>query len=166
MAVADGVRPADARAHIERILAEESRLLASLERLLHHETEILRGNDVEAIERIGSERHQCIDALTRLDEERTAICRLHDGGTGLQGFGRVIEWCDPGRELHARWQGNLDIARRCKNMNDRNGVVVTARLNRVQGLLGKLRGTNPPPTYGPRRGETASALGYRDLGSA
>lgn len=166
MAVADGVRPADARAHIERILAEESRLLASLEELLHHETVILRGNDVEAIERIGSERHQCIDALTRLDQERAEASRLHDGGTGRQGFERLLEWCDPGRALHARWQGNLDIARRCKDMNDRNGVVVTARLNRVQDLLGKLRGTNPPSTYGPRRGEPAFALGHRDLGSA
>jgi flagellar biosynthesis/type III secretory pathway chaperone len=166
MAVAEGVRPADVQRHIERILHEEARLLGDLEQLLRSEAEILRGDDVDAIERIGSSRHQCIDALTGLEAERADTCRLLACGSGREGFDKLLDWCDPARSLHARWHANLDIARRCKDLNDRNGAVVTARLNRVQQLLATLRGTSPSGTYGPRAAAGAAALGYRDLGCA
>mgnify|MGYP003407847452 FL=1 len=57
MPAADGIRPADVQRHVERILGEEARLLGELERLLRSEAEVLRGEDAEAIERIGSSRH-------------------------------------------------------------------------------------------------------------
>jgi flagellar biosynthesis/type III secretory pathway chaperone len=166
MAAAEGVRPADVQRHVERILREEARLLGNLEQLLRSEAEILRGDDVDAIERIGSSRHQCIDALTGLEAERADTCRLLACGGGREGFEKLLDWCDPARGLHARWHANLDIARRCRDLNDRNGAVVTARLNRVQQLLAKLRGTSPSGTYGPRAATGAAALGYRDLGCA
>jgi len=166
MATADGVRAADVQRHIERILGEESRLLGSLEQLLRSEAEILRGDDVEAIERIGSSRHECIDALTGLESERTEACRLLACGSGREGFEKLLDWCDPTRSLRARWLGNLDIARRCRELNDRNGAVVTARLNRVRQLLTQLRGTSPPSIYGPGPASGAALFGHRDFGSA
>jgi flagellar biosynthesis/type III secretory pathway chaperone len=166
MAAADGVRPADVQRHIERILNEEARLLGSLEQLLRSEADILRGDDVDAIEHIGSARHQCIDALTGLEAERAEACRLLASGSGREGFEKLLDWCDPARSLRARWLANLDCARRCKDLNDRNGAVVSARLNRVQHLLAQLRGASPPSTYGPRAAAGAAMLGYRDLGCA
>jgi flagellar biosynthesis/type III secretory pathway chaperone len=163
---ADGVRPVDVQRHIDRILGEEARLLASLEQLLRSEAEILRSDDADAIERIGSSRHQCIDALTGLEAERAEACRLLACGSGRQGFEQLLDWCDPARSLRARWLANLDIARRCKDLNDRNGAVVTARLHRVQQLLAQLRGAGPPSTYGPKAAAGAAVLGYRDLGCA
>jgi flagellar biosynthesis protein FlgN len=166
MAANDGVRAPDVRRHVDRILGEEAGLLGSLERLLRAEAEVLRGNDVEAIERIGSSRHQCIDALTGLESERAEACRLFACGSGREGFERLLDWCDPTRTLHARWIENLDVARRCKDLNDGNGAVVSARLNRVQQLLLKLRGASAPSTYGPKALAGAAVLGYRDLGCA
>jgi flagellar biosynthesis/type III secretory pathway chaperone len=166
MPAADGVRPADVQRHVERILGEEARLLGDLERLLRSEAEVLRGDDAEAIERIGSSRHQCIDALTGLEAERAEACRLVASGHGRADFERLLDWCDPTRRLHAHWRGNLAAARRCKEQNDRNGAVVTARLNRVQQLLAQLRGSAPPATYGPGSPAGAALFGHRDLGSA
>ena len=166
MAAADGVRPADIQRHVARILGEESRLLGSLEQLLRSEAEILRGDDPDAIERIGSSCHQCIDALTGLEAERAEACRLLACGSGREGFEKLLDWCDPASSLRARWLANLDVARRCKDLNDRNGAIVTARLNRVQQLLAQLRGASPPSTYGPRTAAGAAVLGYRDLGCA
>jgi flagellar biosynthesis/type III secretory pathway chaperone len=151
---------------VERILGEEAQLLGELEQLLRSEAEVLRGEDVAAIERIGSSRHQCVDALASLEAERGEACRLIGAGNGRGDFQRLLEWCDPARRLYARWQGNLAIARRCKEQNDRNGAVVTARLNRVQQLLAQLRGAAPPATYGPGPLAAAAQLGHRDFGSA
>jgi flagellar biosynthesis/type III secretory pathway chaperone len=165
MSTAGAVRPADVARHVERILGEEARLLGELEQLLRSEAEVVRGDDAAAIERIGSSRHQCIDALTSLEAERGAACRMI-GGAERGDFQRLLDWCDPGRRLYARWQGNLAIARRCKEQNDRNGAVVTARLNRVGQLLAQLRGAPPPATYGPGPAAQAAQLGHRDFGRA
>ena len=165
MPAIDDVRPADVQRHVARILGEEARLLGELEQLLRSEAEVLRGDDAEAIERIGSSRHQCVDALTALEAERSDACRLIGGSGGRGDFERLLAWCDPSRRLYVRWQGNLAVARRCKEQNDRNGAVVTARLNRVRQLLTQLRGAPPPNTYGPGAAANAAVFGHRDFGS-
>ena len=165
MSDADGVRRTDVHRHVERIIAEEAGLLGSLEQLLRSEAEVVRGDDVEAIGRIGAARHQCIEALTRLDAERSDACRMLGFGNGRGAFDRLLQWCDPAGALRARWRANLDGARRCKDLNDRNGAVVTARLNRVSQLLATLRGAPPAATYGPKAA-AAAMLGHRDFGCA
>jgi flagellar biosynthesis/type III secretory pathway chaperone len=156
---------ADVHQHLARILEEESRLLGELETLLQDETAILRGEDVEAIAQIGSTRQRCIDALTRLDGERTDTCRMLSFGQGRGALTRLYGWCDPSGALESAWLANLKIARRCQRLNDTNGAIVTARLSRVQQLLMVVRGTSAPPMYSPR-GSRYGVLGNRDLGRA
>ena len=39
----------------------------------------------------------------------------------------------------------------CRDLNDRNGVLVGAQIKRVEGLLGAMTGTSAEPrAYGPR----------------
>jgi flagellar biosynthesis/type III secretory pathway chaperone len=156
---------ADVHQHLGRILEEESRLLGELEALLQDETAILSGQDVEAIAQIGSTRQRCIDALTRLDGERTDTCRMLSFGQGRGALSKLYGWCDPSGALESTWLANLKIARRCQRLNDTNGAVVTARLSRVQQLLMVVRGTCAPPVYSPR-GSRYGLLGTRDLGRA
>jgi flagella synthesis protein FlgN len=159
------IQPADIRQHLERVLRDEAQLLAELQQLLQREADIVRGDDASAIESIGGSRHRCIDQLTRLDQERAAACRMLSFGTGREGFEKLLSWCDPGRSLHARWQDNLRIARRCKELNDRNGAVVALKLGQVQQLLSTLRGGAAAPVYG-RQGVRFEGFGMRDLGQA
>jgi flagellar biosynthesis/type III secretory pathway chaperone len=156
---------ADVRSLLSRILDEESQLLGELETLLREETAILKSDDVDAIARIGSTRQHCIDALTRLDAERTDTCRMLSFGQGRGAVSKLYGWCDPGGALESRWLSNLNIARRCQRLNDTNGAVVTARLSRVQQLLMAIRGTAAPPVYSAR-GSRHGVLGMRDLGRA
>ena len=57
-------------------------------------------------------------------------------------------------------------AARCRDLNDRNGVLVAARLKDVESRLAVLTGRNSQPgTYGPK-GASASRLPGRVLGAA
>lgn len=159
------VQRQDIHQHLVRVLTEEGRLLAELEGVLHRETEVLRGEDTEAIASIGNNRHEYVDALSRLDAERGSTCRMLSFGGGPGAMARLLEWADPSGELRAQWSKNLDIARRCKGINDQNGAIVSAKLGRVQQLLGKLRGGSTPAVYNAR-GARFGSLGPRDLGSA
>ena len=129
------VQSADVRRHMDQLLNEESSLLAELEQTLRQEADVVRGNDPDAIERIGASRHHCVDTLTRLDAERSSTCRMLSFGSGANAFDQLLRWCDSSRSLRERWLGNLQAARRCKDLNDRNGAVVTLKLTQVQQLL-------------------------------
>jgi len=159
------VQRAEVYQHLDHILAEENRLLSELEQLLQQETQSLQHDDLEAIQRIGSARHGCVELLTRLDGERADSCRMLSFGTGGGALQKLLQWADPSAQLQRRWQANLELARRCKEHNDRNGAIVSVKLGRVQRLLGKLRGTVPAPVYG-RKGNRDGGLGARDLGQA
>lgn len=159
------VRPADIRTHLQRLLTEESVQLGRLQELLRSEAEVLRGDDVAAIERVGSERHDCTSQLTRLDAERRDLCRMVAPGGGRSDFDQLLRWCDVDGELRTRWLTNLDLARSCKEHNDRNGAVVSVKLNHVHKLLTALRGGGSSPVYAPgARG--AAGFAPRELGRA
>jgi flagella synthesis protein FlgN len=157
-------QPADVRQHLHRILAEEGRLMVELEGLLRQEVDILQGEDADRIARIGAVRHRCVEALMRLEVERADLTRMLSFGEGGTAIDRLLRWCDEDGTLRTRWQANLDIARRCKDINDRNGAIVGARLRRVQALLAAMRGTAPPPVYGAHG--TRQPLSGRQLGQA
>jgi flagellar biosynthesis/type III secretory pathway chaperone len=86
-------------------------------------------------------------------------------GQGRGALGKLYGWCDPGGALESHWLANLKIARRCQQLNDTNGAVVTARLSRVRQLLMAIRGAAAPPVYSAR-GARHGLLGMRDLGRA
>jgi flagellar biosynthesis/type III secretory pathway chaperone len=155
----------DIHRHLIRVLSEEGRLLGELEGVLRQETDVVRGEDAHAIERIGDNRHRYIDTLSKLDAERAATCRMLSFGNESAGLHQLLEWADPSGGLRAQWSSNLELARRCKAINDQNGAIVAAKLGRVQQLLGKLRGAGTPSVYS-QRGTRYGNLGLRDLGSA
>ena len=159
------VQPGDIRQHLERVLNDEARHLAELERLLIRETVVVNGDDAAAIERIGDVRRSCLDKLTRLDAERLAPGRMLAFGDGREGFGKLLAWCDSGDALRTRWEQNLLIARRCKDLNDRNGAVVALKLSQVRQALAQLRGGGSVPVYG-RQGSNVQKFARRELGQA
>jgi flagellar biosynthesis/type III secretory pathway chaperone len=159
------VSSVDIKPHLQRILTEEARLLLQLEAVLSRETAILQREDIAAIQSIGGERQQYVEQLSQLDRERADICRMLSFGIGGAAMNKLFGWADPSAALQTQWRANLQIARRCKTLNDRNGAIVAVKLGRVQRLLGKLRGVAPPPIYGPKAARQG-ALGARNLGRA
>jgi len=121
------VDPAACREQLSQLLTDEMAALTELTALLEAEHKLLADNDVSALERAMRERQSCVGRIVRLDEERRS----------------------PRRTLGVRWQEHAGLARRCRELNDRNGALVSARLKRVQALLGVLiGGARESATYG------------------
>lgn len=159
------VQPEAIRQHLDRILTEEAALLAELEQVLTREADAVRGDDPNAIENIGGARHHCIDALMRLDAERVGACRMLSLGSGPSAIERLLAWCDSNEALRRRWQANLAVTRRCKDLNDRNGAIVTLKLEHVRQRLAAMRGSTAGPVYG-RQGLPYQGIARRELAQA
>ncbi len=128
------------REHLDKLIAAETEVLARLEGLLDQEHEVIRNNDIDGLERTGDARQNCIVELARIQVERRTLCRMMDVTMDPQGIERLLQWCDASHELQARWATCADRARRCRDANERNGALVSARLKRVEGLLDVLTG--------------------------
>jgi len=59
----------------------------------------------------------------------------------------------------------LQIARRCKELNERNGAVVTLKLGQVRQRLATMRGSTAAPVYG-RQGLPYEGVARRELAQA
>lgn len=153
--------PAACRDQLAVLLREESAVLERLEALLESEHTVLVDNDIEALARTAEARQSCIGALVRLEDERRSLCRMHGEAPDLGGLERVLAWCDPARTLQQRWAECASRATRCRELNDRNGALVTARMRRVESLLGVLTGRSnrEPAVYGREGAHSAAQPG-------
>ena len=143
--------PALTRDGVERLLGEQLATLARLEALLEREHALLAGRDVEALAAAGRERQACIGVLLRIDAERIRLCRLFGHAADAQGMQRLLASCDAAGQLATRWQSCVELTRRCRNLNDRNGALATAQLRSVAGRLDALTGgaSRHAGTYAP-----------------
>ena len=149
------------RQHVEQLLGDEWRTLAQLEVLLIREHELLEAGNVDAIEAAGNARQECISALLRSDDERRSLCTMLGFSTDAEGLSRLLRWCDPANGLATKWSTCLEKAGRCQQLNQQNGALVTARLRRVEGLLGVLTGGNRHSSvYSAQGGITRQSSGH------
>jgi flagellar biosynthesis protein FlgN len=140
------------RDHLARLLAEENAALVEFESLLDREHAALRTRDIDALEALAGARQSSITGLLKLEDERRSVCSMLGYDTDLAGLAKLIAWCDPRRTLTAAYDECATRARACRDLNDRNGLLVGAQIKRVQGLLGAITGASPEPRgYGPRR---------------
>jgi len=139
------------REHLGSLLTEESEALAELGELLLREHEVLAAKNVAAIERTALIRQQMVGSLARTEEQRRALCTLHGHTPDWAGLEDLLHWCDSQGTLLPRLRECAQRATRCRDLNDRNGTLVAARLKQVEGMLAALTsGASQPVTYGPR----------------
>jgi flagellar biosynthesis protein FlgN len=144
--------PKSCRNALEKLVSEELSALTQLEELLEHEHALLLRNDLEEFESAGEARQACVTTLLRIDDERRNLCRLLNVSTDMHGLQHLLTWCDPERTLQAPWANCAERAVRCRNGNERNGALVSARLKRVEGLLETVTGRAQQPKIYARQG--------------
>lgn len=140
------------RDHLARLLADENSALAEFETLLEREHGALRTRDIDALEALADSRQASITHLLKLEDERRSVCGMLGYDTDLSGLAKLIAWCDPRRTLAGAYDECSSRAHKCRDLNDRNGLLVGAQIKRVEGMLGAITGQGPAPAgYGPRR---------------
>lgn len=156
--------PRVCREHLEKLLAEETSALAQLETLLDREHDLLTANDVDELDRAGEARQQCVGTLVRIEDERRSLCRMMNVPADMTGLDRLLTWSDPSRALRRRWTECAERATRCRQLNERNGALVAARLKNVEGALDVLTGrSNQPKVYGRQGAFQAAGRSARVL---
>jgi flagella synthesis protein FlgN len=154
------------REHLAEVLAEEAGLLDELRTLLEREYEVLGTKDAIAVEQTVLVRQERMGALARVEEHRRSLCSLHGFSADHAGLEGLMVWCDPQGTLVSRLRQCAKRAAECRDLNDRNGTLVTAKLKRVEGLLGALTGrTSSADTYSAN-GSNAPTRPGRVLGAA
>ena len=139
------------REKLRHLISDEGTALRELAALLDREHGYLEADDVTSLESATGERQRCVAQVSRVDEERRALCRDMGYTLDLDGLERLIRWCDPDGTLAGGWAECSAAAARCRQLNDRNGALVAARLKHVQARLGTLiQSRRETVTYGPR----------------
>jgi flagellar biosynthesis protein FlgN len=142
---------AQCREKLGHLIKDESLALNELSTLLDREHGFLEANDVASLEGATRERQRCVARISRVDEERRALCRDMGRDVDLKGLEDLLRWCDPRGLLAGSWAQCSEAAARCRTLNDRNGALVAARLKHVQARLGTLiSGRREASTYGPK----------------
>lgn len=153
--------------HLTTLLREESELLAQLEELLAQESRVLETSDIQTLERTTRARQERMGALARIEEQRRSLCAMHGFSADRMGLDGLMAWCDSEGKLLLRLRECAERAMRCRDLNDRNGIIVGARLKRVEGMLDALTGRpTRSDTYGPRGYTGSNTRPGRVLGAA
>lgn len=151
----------DCRGVLSRLIDEEGATLADLVQLLEREHELLVANrSAEALEDACEARQICMGTLLRIQDERRGLLRLLNLGDSAAALDDLLTRCDPQGDLKTHWAATLATARRCRELNGRNGALVNARMRRVEGLLNVLTGERSTPNlYGPQ-GQVSASRGH------
>ena len=154
------------REHLAEVLAEEASLLVELRALLEREYEVMGTKDAIAVEKTLLARQERMGALARVEEQRRSLCSMHGYSADHSGLERLMVWCDPQGTLVSLLRQCAKYATDCRDLNDRNGSLVSAKLKRVEGLLGALTGRGSSADTYSSTGSTAPTRPGRVLGAA
>lgn len=132
--------PTVCRESLATLLLQEVASFNELAVLLEREHGMLVANDVEALEKTMQSRQVVVGRLLQVEEECRGLCRAHGKTSDAAGLRQLLAWCDPRGTLTARMEECARGSGRCRELNDRNGALVVARMKRVEGLLGAITG--------------------------
>jgi len=144
------------RSQLDRLLRDETSLLALLEQQLESEHALLKSSDIDGLDQAGAARQDTVQRLLRVDDERRSLARLLGKGSDNLAMAALLKWCDPQGSLADAYARCATQAQRCRDQNTRNGALVAARLARVADTLRHIAPASAAPrTYAPTNSANA-----------
>lgn len=134
------------------VVEDLARSVTELAAILADEREALVAANALALDRAGERKQALMQQLEQLDAERVHMLKLEPTAAA---------------RVEARWREVLEQLRRCHELNQRNGSLVSQRLVQVREALAVLtgQGGDAKGLYGPA-GEVRTALRSHHLASA
>lgn len=139
-------------AALAAVVEDLGRSVTELAATLADEREALIAADALALDRAGERKQALMRQLEQLDAERVQMLKLEPAAAA---------------RVEARWREVLEELKRCHELNQRNGSLVSQRLTQVREALAVLagQGGDAKGLYGPA-GEVRTALRSHHLASA
>ncbi|MEI7035917.1 flagellar protein FlgN [Fulvimonas yonginensis] len=137
---------------LDAVMTDLHGAVTALGEALAAEREALVNADAAALDRAGARKQALMQQLEQLDAERLQLVKLEPAAAV---------------RVEPRWNQVLDLLRRCHELNQRNGSLVSQRLAQVRQALAVLtgQGGDAKAVYGPG-GELHTALRSHHLASA
>lgn len=110
---------------LSAVLDDMQKALAALAGVLEDERTALLAADVAALDSAGSRKQELVQSLEKLDAERLQLGRAAPAAA---------------LALEPRWQSLLPTLAACRDMNQRNGLLVGQRLDSTRRALSILTG--------------------------
>lgn len=131
---------------LRAIVGEQLRCAEAMLDTLTREHQALTDGDVPTLAAATESKAALVDALEKLESQRRALARGDDADGAPE------------------WQRLRDVIGRCKEQNQRNGLLLKARAENVRVALKTLRGSEPE-LYGAT-GRAPARADARTLGTA
>jgi len=128
--------PTHIREQLAALMAGQNAQLSALEGLLTQEHELLQSRNAEGLERAGAARQQCLGHILRIEDERRELCRATGRSDDPAGLHSLLAWCDPTGLLVPAMQEYRERTQSCRELNDRNGMLVNGRLQQEARTYG------------------------------
>jgi len=113
------------------VLDEQIRTAQAMLGTLDNESRALIDSNSEALNSAGADKARLVEALELLEQERR----------GLAATLRIELSANEGDEASMRWRELLGLIEKCRERNQRNGAMVSARREQVLEALKLLRGS-------------------------
>jgi len=141
-------------ADVTRILDQEISALEAVMNVLEAEHDALEARDADALTSASDLKLKCIETARRLGAERAVL--LDDA-----------EHIQSNPQISIRWERLTKLAHGCKEMNERNGMLIRWQHKYVEQTLSVLRNEGQDSTlYGPDGGSQRNSNRRGPLGSA
>jgi flagella synthesis protein FlgN len=158
-------------ATLDTILLAEEAAAGVLLCALEAEAEALKGRDAATLTLATEEKVEALEKLESIEQERRDFCARIGAGPGQAGMDAwLAAYAGSGGQatgLRERWTSLTELLRRCREINQANGLVVASLQRRVQQALSLMRtGSTEPPAYRPEEATAAAPSPVRTIARA
>lgn len=136
---------------LRQLLKQELAVTVALLETLDNEHEALGNREPERVKALLETKERQVAEFERIEWQRKTLLAQMDVAENNDEIRRFLASDKQhGEELVALWDRLIETAARCRERNQANGSLVEIHRRHVQRALDILRGTQPPPTYGPQ----------------
>ena len=111
--------------------------MQQLLQLLKSETELLKSNDIEALEKITSEKTKLAEKIERLEHQRIVVVKQQNADPA-----EPRQWLVT-TTLQKQWKKLRNISEQAQRQNQINGLVINGRRNSIQTQIEILCNARP-----------------------